>query len=404
MEGDHPLCKGLAEALRAQQFEIMDELYLSAALHRHEPCAETDLPLSHAWLGYVLDALAEFLVIPEQRGLHDCVERWLPTDLDQFTLLQRLDAFSEVVNRRLMYSLHSASGTAAEAAEASQRLQRALRSLTHECLLQQRVNEQGLSRLLSRHIVQYARGVGHRLRQPLQTLELSTSILRRHAEDPPGELTHCAELIESSLARMSLALHALQTLVAYEGTRASSDARSHLKAVADAVIDSLRDLAEAYNVQLVCEDLPAVECDQLPVRLVLLALVSNGIRYSDPDKSERRVEIGAEVRPAGRAGGHIEIQVRDNGVGIPEEVREAILGNSSLSGAASSGEDGMGLTLCRDLLMHYGGDLTLNSRLGAGSTFLVRLPDNAPSREAVDRAIPPLSAQDHRGRQPPGQP
>ena len=103
-------------------------------------------------------------------------------------------------------------------------------------------------------------------------------------------------------------------------------------------------------------------------------LIVNGIKYNDsPSKS---IWIGFDPEQACEGGGRGAYFVRDNGIGIPEEFRDAIfkifkrLHNEKAYGAGT----GAGLSFARKIVERHGGRLWLESAPGGGTTFLFDLP------------------------------
>jgi len=104
-------------------------------------------------------------------------------------------------------------------------------------------------------------------------------------------------------------------------------------------------------------------------------LLSNAIKFT-PEGG--RITVGARGDPRGR----IEIWVSDTGVGIPEHEKEIIF-EKFRQGKAVSGSDnltreysgtGLGLSIVKELCKLLGGEVTVESELGKGSTFRVILP------------------------------
>jgi signal transduction histidine kinase len=108
-----------------------------------------------------------------------------------------------------------------------------------------------------------------------------------------------------------------------------------------------------------------VEADPEQLKQVLLNLAMNGLDA---------VERGGWVRIATRAlDGVAEIAVRDNGDGIPEELRDRIFEPFFSTKPPEKGT-GLGLALCHDLVRENGGEIELReSAVGVGSEFVIRL-------------------------------
>jgi signal transduction histidine kinase len=126
--------------------------------------------------------------------------------------------------------------------------------------------------------------------------------------------------------------------------------------------------AEGVTLQL---DLDAEHVEWFPVRLrhILDNLVSNALKYRDPEKPKPWVRL-AVVATDDR----YEVRVSDNGIGMPAEDREQVLNLVRRSAAAREAGLGVGLAVVKQLVEHSGGSLTIESRQGEGSTFVVVLP------------------------------
>jgi two-component system sensor histidine kinase BaeS len=107
---------------------------------------------------------------------------------------------------------------------------------------------------------------------------------------------------------------------------------------------------------------------------VLANLVSNAVRHTPAG--------GTITLSAGRSGDETLIQVRDTGEGIAPDTLPRIFDRLYRAEAArtgESGESGLGLSIARAIVSAHGGTLTVDSTLGAGTIFTIRLPAG-PSR------------------------
>jgi signal transduction histidine kinase len=95
-------------------------------------------------------------------------------------------------------------------------------------------------------------------------------------------------------------------------------------------------------------------------------LIGNAIKYSEEGGT-----VNVEIR---RNGGRVEILVRDNGPGIPEEHRARVFDRFFRVPGSSGTGAGLGLALVREVVDWHGGCITVESERGAGSTFVVSLP------------------------------
>jgi signal transduction histidine kinase len=112
--------------------------------------------------------------------------------------------------------------------------------------------------------------------------------------------------------------------------------------------------------------------DRDKLQQILLNLLSNAVKFT-PEGGR----VTVEFLPGPNASGMAEVRVIDTGVGIPADKLEAIFEPFVQVGRSlnSPGEGtGLGLAISRDLARGMGGDLTVESALGVGSTFTLALP------------------------------
>jgi signal transduction histidine kinase len=139
------------------------------------------------------------------------------------------------------------------------------------------------------------------------------------------------------------------------------------------VCESLRGAADARGLALdvrTPEEL-RVQTDPGMVRQILANLVSNAVKFGE------RGGILVDLR---RAGPDVVLEVSDSGAGIPPELHDRVFEpffQVDPSTTRREGGLGLGLSLSREFARLLGGDLTLRSAPGEGSTFTLRLPVDA---------------------------
>ncbi len=148
--------------------------------------------------------------------------------------------------------------------------------------------------------------------------------------------------------------------------------------IAAAQADMARPLAERKNIDLEVDcdpDLPPLRQDQARVQQILGNLLSNAIKFTP--------EGGRVTVAAAREGDELAVRVIDTGVGIAEEDQQVIFekfrqGTMSVpTGDIMAREysgSGLGLSIVKELCKLLGGQVSVASELGKGSTFTVRLP------------------------------
>jgi len=118
-------------------------------------------------------------------------------------------------------------------------------------------------------------------------------------------------------------------------------------------------------------DLEFEHVDWFPARLrhVLDGLLSNAVKYRDPDKAESRVSVQLRASPKA-----YEFRVSDNGVGMEERDRDQLFDLLYRAAPVRAAVLGVGLAVVKLLVEQSGGELAVDSARGQGSTFVATLP------------------------------
>ncbi|MBY0528048.1 MAG: DUF3365 domain-containing protein [Gemmataceae bacterium] len=142
--------------------------------------------------------------------------------------------------------------------------------------------------------------------------------------------------------------------------------------VCEGQLNMFRPLAQKKNIDMrsqVDVSLPMLKQDPVKLQQILSNLLSNAIKFT-PEGG--RVLLKAETEPR-----HVVLTVTDTGVGIAPEDQELVFERFRQAGNPLTREHagtGLGLSIVRELSKLLGGEVTLRSELGRGSTFTVRLP------------------------------
>jgi signal transduction histidine kinase len=139
-----------------------------------------------------------------------------------------------------------------------------------------------------------------------------------------------------------------------------------------------------YTIELLGED-QSIQTDGTKLRQMLVNLLSNAVKFTD----QGEVRLTTSVRDR-----MLEIRVSDTGVGIDAANIEYVFEpfwQLEQSATRKSGGTGLGLSVTRKLARLLGGDVSVASRLGAGTTFLLTLPMVAPAGETVRRRDTPTT-------------
>ncbi len=255
--------------------------------------------------------------------------------------------------------------------------------------LEQRVNERTADLANANEEVQrFAYIVTHDLRAPLVnimgfTAELETSIaaIKKFFEPRPEsedveeqearvaateDLPEAVDFIRSSTRKMDGLINAILK-ISRDGRRPLKPETVRLSELLETATNSVHhQISETGGEAKIEKDLPTVVSDRLALEQIFGNLLDNAVKYADPD---RPLNIEIAGRPT--YGNRFIVDVTDTGRGIAPQDHERVFELFRRSGQQNKPGEGIGLAHVRTLVRNLGGDITLTSELGKGTTFHV---------------------------------
>lgn len=217
----------------------------------------------------------------------------------------------------------------------------------------------------------FVANISHELKTPIGALSiLSEAVL--DASNDPQAITKFASRMQAEAKRLSDLVQEIINLSRLQDDDPLKNGKLvNITEVVNEAIDQSRLNAEKRKISLVFEEInPAIiNGDRNQVTMAVHNLIENAINYS-PDST--RVAITLKVADA-----ITEIAVSDQGIGIPEKDLERIFERFYRVDPARSrltGGTGLGLSIVKHIATNHGGDVSLWSVEGAGSTFTIRFP------------------------------
>ncbi|HUK25020.1 MAG TPA: ATP-binding protein [Terriglobales bacterium] len=241
--------------------------------------------------------------------------------------------------------------------------------------------------------------VAHEINNPLSGILTYAKLLHKWIDrgtvegEKRQEALQCLDLIAGESRRCG---DLVRNLLTFSRTSPMNPEPTDLNAVVDRCLRLVQHQLEMSAVELhrdLAGNLPPVHCDPAQIEQVLLALVMNAIDamphggnlwlqtrlYGEPATRQR---ISAEA-----AAGEIELKVRDDGVGIPPEVMPQIF-EPFLTTKENHGV-GLGLAISRSIVERHGGQISVQSEVGRGTCFCIRLPLQALPAAAGPAPVEP---------------
>jgi len=215
--------------------------------------------------------------------------------------------------------------------------------------------------------------VAHEINNPLSGILTYSKLLRRWlAQGPAGdarrqEMLSSLELIESESRRCG---DIVRNLLVFARSAPMNLEWADLHRVVEQCVRLVQHKMELSGVQLQLEldpELPRVQCDPAQIEQLLLALVINALEAMPRGGN---LWLRSAALPSGR---EVQLQVRDDGVGIPEEFLPHMFEPFMTTKEGAHGV-GLGLAVSHSIVERHHGRIEVASRVGQGSTFTITLP------------------------------
>lgn len=221
---------------------------------------------------------------------------------------------------------------------------------------------------------EFVSNVSHELKTPLTSMKVLADSLNSQ-EDVPVELyKEFMQDIADEIDRENKIINDLLSLVKYDKTHAELNIEPvDLNDLIELILKRLRPIAKKRDIDVIYESAREVtaEVDEVKLTLAISNLVENAIKYGE-DHGYVRVSLDADHQ-------YFTILVEDNGMGIPEESLEHIYERFyrvDKSHSREIGGTGLGLSITRNVILLHRGFIQVESELGVGTTFTVKIPLN----------------------------
>jgi PAS domain S-box-containing protein len=233
--------------------------------------------------------------------------------------------------------------------------------------------------------------MSHELRTPLNAIIGFTRLVKRRSRDvlPQKQLDNLDKVLTSADHLLGL-INAVLDLSKIEAGRVDVQPTTFdLEALVDVCLRTVQPLVDREALSLVKDaepDLPQPYTDQDKVRQILINLLSNAIKFT---------EEGTIAVSARHQNGMLVLAVADTGIGIPERAVERIFEAFQQVDDSTTrryGGTGLGLSISRQLAQLLGGDVTVESTVGVGSTFTVTIPLRYGAAPSVTPPAPRFQA------------
>jgi PAS domain S-box-containing protein len=227
--------------------------------------------------------------------------------------------------------------------------------------------------IANRHKSEFLANMSHELRTPLNAIIGFTRIVMRRSREQlePKQYENLEKILSSGQHLLQL-INAILDLSKVEAGRVEVNAAEvALAPVLEQCVKTVEPLVKAPAVRLIRQfdgALPQVYQDEEKLRQIVINLLSNAVKFT------QRGTVRVEAKANGES---FAVAVADTGVGIPPDKLEHVFEEFAQADASSTrvyGGTGLGLTIARRLARLMGGDISVESSPGVGSTFTLKLP------------------------------
>jgi PAS domain S-box-containing protein len=241
---------------------------------------------------------------------------------------------------------------------------------------QQKMNENELVRKRkelensNRELEQYAWLTSHDLKEPLRKIStFSDLILTRHKDNIPEEAAVFLQKIQEAGKRMGNLIGAILLYSSITEDQTLFEA-TDLEVVLHEVLADLEVAIKEADAEVKADVLPVIEGVPFQLKQLLQNIIGNAIKYRS---GERRLVVTISVETKNVAS--IELRIQDNGAGFSMQNEKKIFGLfQRLNTDKSIKGTGVGLALCKKIVLNHEGEISVESEPGKGTTFLIMLP------------------------------
>lgn len=216
---------------------------------------------------------------------------------------------------------------------------------------------------------QFVATLTHDMRNPLSTVRINLEIIRMKLREN-AEVQRVVDVMESNMRRVGeMVDNMLDAQLLLSGRHLPI--RTEDCSFSTILEQAVKDMAQLYGArfEIVGEEKPRGQCDPGALRRILDNLLTNAVKYGDPDAP---IRVGLK-----EADGRVHISVHNQGTPIPEADQKLLFEPFSRSTVALEGNQkgwGLGLSIVKGLLESHAGTISVRSDAESGTTFTVDLP------------------------------
>lgn len=224
-------------------------------------------------------------------------------------------------------------------------------------------------------LTQFAYAASHHFKSPLKNISnLLGLIEKKLPQETLDQHRNYLDLISNDSKHLYRLVEDILTYSTLDSSTFDRNAQVNMSKVLERVVNNLSEELNSRHVKLTIQDFPPLYASESHIELMLQIMIQNGFHYNEFQFPI--IEVSGIIDQEGR----VSLMVSDNGIGIPTEYHEQIFemferlhSNSTYKGS------GIGLTVCRRIMLGYGGRIVVDSARGEGTTMTLVFPPKYPN-------------------------
>ena len=220
--------------------------------------------------------------------------------------------------------------------------------------------------LVNKELDRFVYSASHDLRSPLTSLKGLVQIAKE--EEDLEQVKYYFELMDQTISRQD---QFIMDIIDYSRNKRVDKTLEavNLNQLIDSIVQQYahNDNTKTIKIEKNLE-IDEIYCDALRLKIIFNNLISNAIKYSDPEKSEKKIEI--KVFKENEV---CKIEIEDNGLGINEDILPRIF--EMFFGTNHNIGSGLGLYITMEAVQVLGGTITASSKIKEGTIFTITLPN-----------------------------
>ncbi|MDO4477756.1 MAG: ATP-binding protein [Lachnospiraceae bacterium] len=244
--------------------------------------------------------------------------------------------------------------------------------------------------------------MSHDIRTPMNAIMGFSNLLEKHQTDPEKRQAYINKIKSSNEVLLSIINNVLEMTRIEQGTVVLDEEAGSIRTFANSIIDMFNDMMSQKSICFTRHfelSHDYLYCDQTKVREIFINLISNAYKYTNPGGT---VRVDLKELPCDKDG-YLLIQttIADTGIGMSEEylphLFEEFTRENNTTDAKVEGT-GLGMPIVKRLVEYMDGTITVTSKKGVGTTFVVTIPhriaraEDCPS-EAIDFSLEDLNGK-----------